>query len=100
MAYIGQLKKQPTAHSFLGVAALPASHVAQYPFSGPLDGGKASGGGGCSGKALKPLLWPSLRVCVGCGAAGVALAVPLPSISVFRPVGCWASLLLSYRSAA
>jgi hypothetical protein len=60
-----------------GVAALPASHVAKYPFSGPLDGGKAFGGGVCSGKPLKPLLWPSLRVCVGCGAAGVALAVPL-----------------------
>ncbi len=52
----------------------------------------------CSGKALKPFLWPSLRVCVGCGAAGVALAVPLLSLSVSRPVGCLA-LSLSYCPA-
>ena len=74
-----------------GVAALPVSHVAQYPFSGPLDVWKASGGGVCSGKSLKPLLWPSLRVCGVCGAAGVTLAIPLLSLSVSRPVGCLAS---------
>jgi hypothetical protein len=73
-----------------GVAALPVSHVAQYPFSGPLDVWKASGGV-CSGKSLKPLLWPSLRVCGVCGAAGIALAIPLLSLSVSRPVGCLAS---------
>lgn len=39
-----------------GVATLPASHVAQYPFSGPLDGGKASGGGGRCGKHLNHFL--------------------------------------------
>lgn len=57
-------------------------------FSGPLEGWKALGGVVGSGKALKPLLGLPCGFMV-VGAVGVALAVPLPSLPVFRPVGCW-----------
>lgn len=64
------------------------SHVAQHPFSGPLEGWKALRGGGWSGKALTPLCEAPSASVRGC-AAGVVFTVPLPSLRVFQPFGCW-----------